>query len=798
MTETTRRGLLAGLCAVGIPALLIGSLVWGPLNPKARPEGYLRLNEIMNNNVSCLAAPDGKYYDWVEICNTGNTAVSLNGMTLSDDPEQPDAFVFGDTVLAPQTCVVVYLTGEDGESREGYASFALGGSGDSVSLYSARGAVLDTITVRESPENVSYGYAEEQAVWFASPTPGAANTGISAATPEALAEACYTGILIGEVCAVSRSSDTTTPYDWVELYNTTATPIDLAGYRLTEDITVPGLVFPTTVLGAGERLVVPCEEDGVDGALYAPFSLNRYGETLTLLTPSGVVCDRFETGKQRYGVTSGRQGADRNSRVYFESPSPGTENGVGLPGYAAAPTADREGGYVAAGTKVTFTVPTGCRVFYSTNGSEPTNLSTEYVAGTALTVASDTVLRAVAYREGYLPSDVVTQTYLTGEPHDLPVVSVSGDPAALNHTFADFLDEENEVAVHTEYFNENGDKAVTFDSLLRIAGGLSRYNVQKGFSLNLNQTVGKTTVTYPFFKDSSVTEFHNLLMRPSGSDWSNAKLRDEFTAQALKGQDGLVIQSAQPVALYLNGKYHGLYYLREKRNEEFIEDNTGIPAERVEIAKQPAVFESPKEMNADLAALIQYARTHDLTQAEHYRYVTERINEQSLMRYFAVQTWFGNGDMINNVACYRDKNGGEWHWILFDLDWACTSYYANSEFLAQLYYGTGQNTFRNYYYPLLTALLKNEAFRREFLVTYKQMMASTLSAERLLPILDTLAAEIESEIPRQYARFGAPSVARWNQQIRYMRGFIEGRSENITRQLCEVFALTDAEWAALG
>lgn len=798
MTDTTRRWLLTGLCAVGIPALLVGSVVWGPLNPKARPEGCLRLNEIMNNNVCYAAAPDGKYYDWVEICNTGNTAVSLSGMTLSDNPEQPDAFVFGDTVLEPQACAVVYLTGENGESRDGYAPFALGGSGESVTLYSARGVVLDTLAVGESPENVSYGYNNNQTAWFATPTPGATNAGIAAATPQALAEACYTGVLISEVCAVSRSRDAATPYDWVELYNTTAAPIDLEGYRLTEDITATGLVFPATVLGAGERLVVPCEENGVDGALYAPFSLNRYGETLTLLTPDGVVCDRLETGKQRYGVTSGRQGADRGSRVYFEKPTPGTENGVGLAGYAAMPTANREGGYVTSGTTVTLTVPTGCRVFYSTNGSEPTAQSTEYVAGTALTVTSDTVLRAVAYRDGYLPSDVVTQTYLTSAPHDLPVVSVTGNPTALNHVFADFTDDENEATVHTEYFDKNGDKAVTFDCLLRIAGGLSRYNVQKGFSLNLNQTVGKTTVTYPFFKDSPATEFHNLLLRPSGSDWSNAKLRDEFTARAMKGQDGLVVQSAQPVALYLNGKYHGLYYLREKRNEEFIEDNTGIPAERVEIAKQPAVFESQKEMNADLAALIRYARTHDLTQAEHYRYVTERIDEQSLMRYFAAQTWFGNGDMINNVACWRDKNGGEWQWILFDLDWACTSYYANSEFLAQLYYGTGQNTFRNYYYPLLTALLKNEAFRREFLVTYKQMMASTLSAQRLLPILDTLAAEIESEIPRQYARFGAPSVARWNQQIRYMRGFIEKRSDTITRQLCEVFSLTDTDWEELG
>ena len=798
MTMRKRRLLFWVICMVCIPALLAVWLLLG--TPAAQPINALKLTEIMNNNVSCFAAPDGKYYDWVEVTNTGDSAVNLGGLSLTDDPTEPKAFVFDDGILAPHSAIVVPLTGDANEHRGGYASFGLDGRGDTVYLYN-EDRELDRLAIGTSPENISYGVMADKSVWFASPTPTTKNGGITAATTEELEEAAYTGILINEVRSVSRASDTRAePYDWIELYNTTDQPIALNGYRLTESIAETGFVFGDITLGAGEYLTIPCSEDGMDGGLYLPFSLSPYGETLTLLTPDNVVCDRFESGKQRYGVTAGRLNGDRTTRAYFTTPTPDAANGDGYNGYAAMPTVNHSGGYVTAGKAVTLTIPQGCRVYYTTDGSVPTDTDRQYIAGDTITVDRTTVLRAVAYQDGYLPSDILTQTYLATETHDLPIVSVSGDPQALfgaDGAFTDYLDESHEVAVHTEYFTEDGHKAVTFDSYLRIAGGLSRYNVQKAFSLNLNQTVGETSVTYPFFEDAATTTFENLLLRPSGSDWNSAKLRDEFVAVALDGQKDLVIQAVQPVALYLNGNYHGLYYLREKRNESFVAAETGIAEENVQIVKSPALYETNTKFDPDMAELIKYARTHDLTKKEHYEYITARINKTSLMRYYAIQTWFGNGDVINNTAYYRDITDGKWHWIIFDMDWACTNYYANHQFIKQLYDGSGEHTYRNYYDPLMTALLKNEQFSREFLQEYKSLMDNLLSAERLLPILDTLASEIATEIPRQYARFGAPTVTKWNNQIEYIRTFIRGRKEVITRQLLKTFDLTEEEWASL-
>jgi len=85
--------------------------------------------------------------------------------------------------------------------------------------------------------------------------------------------------------------------DWIEIYNTAATNVNLAGWALTDDAThVKRWIFPSTNLVAKGFMVVfaSSKNRAIPGAeLHTDFSLKASGEYLGLLRPNGTVATEF-------------------------------------------------------------------------------------------------------------------------------------------------------------------------------------------------------------------------------------------------------------------------------------------------------------------------------------------------------------------------------------------------------------------------------------------------------------------------------------------------------------------------
>lgn len=75
----------------------------------------------------------------------------------------------------------------------------------------------------------------------------------------------------------------------------------------------------------------------------------------------------------------------------------------------SAPTSNIPSGEVKGGTDVTLTVPTGAAVYYTTDGSTPTKMSNLYTG--AIRVDKSMVIKAAAFRDDMLDSDVLTLKY---------------------------------------------------------------------------------------------------------------------------------------------------------------------------------------------------------------------------------------------------------------------------------------------------------------------------------------------------------------------------------------------------
>jgi len=127
-------------------------------------------------------------------------------------------------------------------------------------------------------------------------------------------------------------------YDWIELHNPDAAPVDLAGWFLTDDAkTLNKWEFPAVTLPAGGYLVVYASDKNrrdPTRELHTNFSLDADGEYLALVRPDGLtVVSEFapkfpaQLENVSYGITQPTAEGEKPATGHFRTPTPGARNG---------------------------------------------------------------------------------------------------------------------------------------------------------------------------------------------------------------------------------------------------------------------------------------------------------------------------------------------------------------------------------------------------------------------------------------------------------------------------------------
>lgn len=184
-----RVGLEDGRAAFLPQANLTGAFsytVAGVELPLAEP-GPLVINELLADNATTLADPAGEYDDWVEIYNRGSQPLSLAGLHLSDDPEDPWAYALPAINLAPGQHLLIWCD-NDPEQGPDHAPFRLDKAGETL-LLSDADAILDQVSFGEQATDLSLARETDGAeAWIACglPSPGKTNRCQGAPPPAAI------------------------------------------------------------------------------------------------------------------------------------------------------------------------------------------------------------------------------------------------------------------------------------------------------------------------------------------------------------------------------------------------------------------------------------------------------------------------------------------------------------------------------------------------------------------------------------------------------------------------------------
>ena len=609
--------------------------------------------------------------------------------------------------------------------------------------------------------------------------------------------------------------------DWIEIFNT-GTQLNLGGYSLTDDPEIPGKwVFPDgKFLGAARYLIVFAsgkDRAVLRGQLHTNFSLDSGGDYLALHDPNGALVDEFSPSfppQKRdiaYGV--GRNG----SRGYLSPSTPGSINGATLEGFVADTTFSHQRGFYTRPIEVTISSETpDATIRYTTDGREPTTRLGQVYTG-PIAIASTTVLRAVAYKNGMIQTNVDAKSYLytadiiqqremdrsiVGSPiysreiqpalTQLPVVSLSFNSADVFggsgiHSNPSLSGTGSEREAHFEFFDPSDPEDSTHEPAgIRIHGGNARQHPKKNFRLYFRSDYGKTRLIHPLFPGSPVETFKSVLLRGGGhdawtfrDDWDNASfIRNEFLHRVQK-EMGQPSPSGRMVNLFMNGEYWGLYELQEFPHEHFNADHHGGDTDDWDIVKHGAEVESGNaiawneminlaengiQSGSEYAAIQRFvdidnfadAMIHRIWSSDEDWLAPATRNGQSISTFFDDKNWY--------VA--RRSRNGEAPFIFYswDAEMSMGIPFSRNESNGRDNPRSWRNNFtridnRNSPGIIYDALRQNQEFQLHFADRLHKHIynAGALSAENLQRQWDQLVTKVQTPVVAESARWGRDS-----------------------------------------
>ena len=802
------------LQAEAVPELLTGKTerspqtgsTWIELGTESEP-CPVRISEVMSSNKATLADRNGNFGDWVELSNPSDHPFELAGCVLRCGG---DRWSFPEYTLGAGERLVIFCDrtpdGELSDSGELHTDFAISAHGEELRFYDRAGELVDLFPAVELPEDCSAvrGTGTEPSVYFDAgnapysatadgtasdvempvisewPTPGFENSEEGWVAFQLSRAAQPESLVISE--AMSSNPEGCGPDgltgDWVELYNSTKTALNLEDYCLSDrESERVRAVLPALVLEPGDYAVIRCSAEET-GGLRVPFGLNAEKEELYLSLLDGTLCDYVNLRGLPSGCSIGRE--PEGGFFYYASPTPGSENNGGVRFTGTMPVLLGEDGIFNDVTEVTVSLSGPGTVRYTLDGSLPTENSAVYTE--PLTLRETGVVRAACFQEDHLPGKVLNLSYLINEGHELPVVSVVCDPEGM---FASPGGVYNSPQLDLEIpgavmFYEDG-SGFRHDCGVKLHGATSKF-VQKKKSLKLtfrNRYGG--ALEYPVF-DSDVTQFSSLLLRSGQEGQSSSYMRDALMHEMAKECfPELPSQDHRYAALYINGQYWGLYNIREAHSEEHYANHYGYDVDKVthwhEKWDKPSTVED----------IYQYALTHDLSQQEEFDHVAEHLNLDSIIAWLILQDYGGNMDFNSpNMRFYWSEEDQLLRYALVDLDLSLFTA-GNMPSL----------TYRGYYAynKLAGALMKNEGFRRDLCIRLNTVLSGPMSDENVLLMIDRFADEMRPEIEREKVRWGG-RVAEWDHLVDEIRRFItknNGQAKNMVRFLTTSGAISTTE-----
>ena len=550
--------------------------------------------------------------------------------------------------------------------------------------------------------------------------------------------------------------------DWIEIYNPTNHPVDLTGMFLTDDLSNPkkhqinSSNSKWVTVAAKSYLLLWTDADPEQGSRHISFKLNKQKGLVALFDSNAILIDCLKYGYQKRNYSIGRVSLHNKELAVYSTPSPKDLNKNGL--ILIADTVNVQtsvaSGLYSKSIEIKLSANFPGSIYYTLDGSEPTLDS--YKFSGSVTIDSSVVLRARVITEGYYPSKISSNTYLINEKFSIPILSIVTNPDFLwdekRGIYTNYEKRKWEVPATIEYFDttKNLQHKLAFSKSvdIRIAGKTSRRQPKKSFVFKSNDKDGKTTIDYKVFDDKPIESFESLWVRSDATSgrnvpemWVGERYKNELLYQVNKQMDASVdMQSYEPVGLFLNGKYWGLYNLMERKGQNFIKNNHNeddvhiLTGESVNIVRGSSV---------DYEKLLGLVFGNNINDSAVYNKVCDMMDIASYIDYWVFETYCGAHDISVNIRFWKPKRENtKWRWISYDQD----SWSDYDDESLDYYLSNGKVS-------LLERLMRNERFQHQFINRVCDFLNTGFKAENVIEKVKSITTRIHDEDLKDRARW---------------------------------------------
>ena len=775
---------------------------------------------------------DGDHSDWIELFNPADTAVNLKGFSLSNSESEPRKWTFGNAVIPPQSFLIVFFSKKDRPELEAPS--------DSTDLLG-----FDSWSWSDAESSPVKG-ASIVKPWLSSEYISTENGKRSVSAEMQLASNAELGWSSACVFIGVNSTSTSDTHDLgsanqllITGYITKDEPLEV---RLAQPDYDDWLGWHTILTGTGDssttyKIILPTgtkfpDLQNIYGTRFSAvsnhynrvqfhftsyiarnqghfphtnFKIPQSGGNIFLFDSTGALRDSISYPS----VPQGKAYSYAANGWGFADPTP---LGIANASYSVQVSNSfyfPESGFYTDPFVISFTSDSLSVVRCELGGKLPTETSpifTEYA------VSQNTVLRCATFRDGALTSDVSTRTYLFEEAPTLATAFITADSNSLFDPDTGIYMEGPNASAEEPHFGANYwlDKTIPAEIAFfepgaakpafhktvgfEIFGNYSRANPKKAFALKFRKLYGDSKLEYRIFPEfPHLKEFKDIVFRANGGNYYQDYIRDRLGSSITQGL-GVDYQKARPSIVFINGKYFGIYNIRERLNENYLTTNYGYDASSIDLLKSDNSVTAGS--GTDYTDLEKYMESNDITDSAVYAYVSSLMDIDNYINYIQTEMFIANRDWPgNNLKKWKSHSPQTpWRWMLYDLDWGFDNGHAEAEYASMDMFSftldstaTGYPNGKEFTVPIRN-LLKNTTFRNRFINRFVALTASKFSADSVSAKIHSMMQEIQAEIPRDQERWNH-NATYMESQLSIIENFAKKRPQEVISEMENYFGL---------